>query len=403
MYQGMTSELAEKIGCTKNSALFHRQVWYVTDMRGNDEQQGAVFSYITPEQRVPQNHPLRRILTLVDAALKKLSLHFEALYARRGRPSIPPEQLIRALLLQILFSIRSERQLMEQVNFNVLYRWFVGLNLDDEVWNATVFTKNRERLMQGEVAQHLLEAVVEQARQEQLLSEDHFTVDGTLIQAWANRSSFHAKDAAAVKGTGARGRKLLRDTHESSTDAEARLYSKGGPSLPCYIGHVVTENRNGLVVAACATAASKTAESEAALQMLDKMEQQRRQKEGESQEATTPMTIGADKAYQNQKFVEGLRERNIVPHVAEYEPNPKWPNWLTEEERHDPGFAISQSKRKLVEKVFGWGKQDRPVKQTKLRGRERVDWMFRFIMTAHNLVRMVKLIPEPIPASVLVQ
>src|SRR5213078_4284602 len=181
----------------------------------------------------------------------------EALYARRGRPSIPPEQLIRALLLQILFSIRSERQLMEQVNFNVLYRWFVGLNLDDEVWDATVFTKNRERLMQGEVAQRLLEAVVEQARQEQLLSEDHFTVDGTLIQAWANRSSFHAK---------------------------ARLYSKGGPSLPCYIGHVVTENRNGLVVAACATAASKTAESEAALQMLDKMEQQRRQKEGERQE-----------------------------------------------------------------------------------------------------------------------
>src|SRR5207248_120959 len=271
MYQGTTSELAEKIGCTKNSALFHRQVWYVTDMRGNDEQQGAVFSYITPEQRVPQNHPLRRIRTLVDEALKKLSLHFEALYARRGRPSIPPEQLIRALLLQILFSIRSERQLMEQVNFNVLFRWFVGLNLDDEIWDATVFTKNRKRLMQGEVAQHLLEAVVEQARQEQLLSEDHFTVDGTLIQAWANRSSFHAKDAATVKGTGARGRKLLRDTHQSSTDAEARLYSKGGPSRPCYIGHVVTENRNGLVVAACATAASKTAESEAALQMLDKM------------------------------------------------------------------------------------------------------------------------------------
>ena len=407
MFFGTTKQLAEKSDCTKNSAIIHRQVWYVLDMRGIDEQQGVVFSYITPEQRVPQDHRLRRIRTLVDVALEDVSPQLDELYARRGRPSIAPEKLLRALLLQILYSIRSERQLMEQVDFNVLYRWFVGLNLDDEIWDVTVYTKNRERLMEGEVSQHLLEAVVEQARQEQLLSEDHFTVDGTLIQSWANRRSFQPKDPATVKGTGARGKKLLRDTHESSTDAEARLYSKGGPSLPCYIGHAVTENRNGLVVAACVTTASKTAESEAALQMLDQMEQQHprpKEKEEEGKEkADMAMTVGADKAYQNQKFIEGLRERNIVPHVSEYEPNPKWPNWLTEQERQDPGFPISQSKRKLVEKVFGWGKQDRPVKQTKLRGQERVDWMFRLVMATHNLVRMVKLIPRPKLTSVPVQ
>jgi transposase len=242
---------------------------YVDNMRGNDEQQDVAFSYLSPEQRVPQNHPLRRIREMADAALRELSLHFEALYARRGRPGIPPERLIRALLLQILYSIRSERQVMEQLDYNILFRWFVGLNLDDAGWDATVYTKNRERLMKGEVAQRLLEAVVEQARVAELLSEEHFTVDGTLIQAWANRRSFQAHDPATVKGTGARGRKLLRDTHESTTDPEARLYSKGGASLPCYLGHVIIENRNGLVVGACATQSSKTAEPEAALRLLD--------------------------------------------------------------------------------------------------------------------------------------
>jgi transposase len=379
------------------------------DMRGIDKQQGVVFSYINPEQRVPLNHPLRRIRGLVDGALTDISVYFDGLYARRGRRSIPPEQLLRALLLQVLYSIRSERQLMEQVEFNVLFRWFVGLNMDDEVWDVTVYTKNRKRMMNGQVSQRLLEAVVERARQENLLSEDHFTVDGTLIQAWAGKASFKAKDPATVKGTGNRGRKLLRDTHESQTDPEARLYSKGGAAIPCFIGHVVSENRHGLVIAACATTASKTAETEAGLEMLKakagKAEEE--QPEGSTEEGPDgkmpDKTVGADKAYQNQAFVEGVRKLKLVPHVAEYEPNPQWPNWLTEAERQHPGFGISQGKRKLIEKVFGWGKQGRAVKQIKLRGQKQVDWMFRFIMATQNMVRMVKLIPHASPASVSLQ
>ncbi|MBZ5521507.1 MAG: transposase [Acidobacteriia bacterium] len=262
-----------------------------------------------------------------------------------------------------------------------------------------------QRSPSPEYPQRLLEAIVERARKEKLLSEDHFTVDGTLVQAWASPGSFKAKDPATVKGTGARGKKLLRDTHESKTDPEARLYSKGGPSLACYIGHVVTENRNGFVVAACATTASKTAETEAGLKMLEAKvgkagEKQEEIKTGEEQEETPKKTIGADKAYQNQAFVEGVRKLQLVPHVAEYEPNPKWPNWLTEAERQHPGFRISQNKRKPIEKVFGWSKQGRPGKQIKLRGEKRVDWMFRFVMATQNLVRTAKLIPSS--ASVLV-
>jgi IS5 family transposase len=297
-------------------------------------------------------------------------------------------------LLQILYSVRSELQRMEQLDYNILFRWFVGLNLDDKVWDASVYTKNRDRLRQGEVSQRLLEAVVEQARAANLLSADHFTVDGTLIEAWANRRSFHPKDPATGKGTGARGRKLLRDTHASTTDPEARLYRKGGPSVPCYQGHVVTENRHGLVVAACATQASAKAEAEAALQRLDET----RTAEAEGPKAREKkITLGADTAYQKQDFIVGLRQRNVAPQVAEYEPNPNFPNYLTPEERADAGFGISQSKRKLVEKVFGWGKQGRALKQIKLRGRRRVDWMFRLTMAAHNLVRMVKLAPSLTP------
>jgi hypothetical protein len=257
------------------------------------------------------------------------------------------------------------------------------LNIDDPVWDVTVFTKNRERLIEGEIAEQLLLAVVEQARAGQLLSEEHFTVDGTLIQAWANRRSFREKTDPPERGTGVRGRKLLRDTHESSTDPEARLYKKSGASaaVPSYLGHVVTENRNGLIVDALVTQASTTAEREAALAMMDRV----RRAQGS--------TLGADKSYQQEQFVAGLRARGVVPHVAEYEANPKWPNWLTATERNGEGFAISQKKRKLVEKVFGWAKQDRPVRQVKFRGRRRVDWLFRIVAAAHNLLRMGKLIP----------
>ena len=249
-----------------------------------------MFSYVDLEQRVPAEHPLRAIRQMVDQALADLWLHFEALYARRGRPSIPPEQLLRALLLQALYAIRSERQLMEQVDFNLLYRWFVGLGMDESAWDATVFSKNRDRLLQGEVAQRLLLAVVEQARAQNLLSEEHFTVDGTLLEAWANRNRFAPKDPPPAKGTGARGRKLLRDTHESTTDPEARLYKKStaGEAKPSYLGHGIIENRNGLVVAACATQSSTTAEREAALAMLDEMK-----REGEAgRRARNPLRWG---------------------------------------------------------------------------------------------------------------
>ena len=360
-------------------------------MRGEDKQQTVMYSYVNVEDRISQNHPLRRIRAMVDSCLKELDRHFEALYARRGRPSIPPERLLRALLLQALYSIRSEIQLMEQINYNLLFRWFVGLNPDDEVWDVTVFTKNRDRMMAGEVSQKLLTEVVKQAEAQQLLSEEHFTVDGTLLQAWASRKSFVPKDQPPKKGSGWGGQKLLRDTHESKTDPEARLYKKSmaGEARPSYLGHVMIENRKGLVVAACATQSSTAAEREAALAMLDA----RGRTPEQIDELTQAITLGADKLYQEEKFIVGLRHRKVIPHVAEYESNESWPNWLTEEERQHPGFGISQSKRKLIEKVFGWGKMDSILRQAKVRGVKKVDWFFRFLMVAFNLVRMTKLIP----------
>ncbi len=351
-------------------------------MRGNDKQQAAMFSYVTMEQRIAPDHPMRRIRALADRALNRMDAEFAQLYSEMGRPSIAPERLLRAQLLMVLYSIRSENQLMEQLNYNLLYRWFVGLEMDDPVWDQTVFSKNRERLIAGDASQKLLLAVVEEAHAEQLLSEEHFTVDGTLIQAWASRRSFQEKPGPPDRGTGARGRKLLRDTHESTTDAEARLYRKSssGAVVPSYLGHVITENRNGLVVAAMATQAGNAAEREAALKMLKRI---RRGKTA---------TLGADKSYQEETFVRSLRAEQIAPHVAEYAPTPKWRNWLTEQERNDPGLAVSQKKRKLVEKVFGWMKQDR-LRQIKLRGLRRVDWQFQLAAAAHNLLRMSKLIP----------
>ena len=360
-------------------------------MRGNDQQQDVMFSYLSIEERIPCQHPLRRIRQMSDQALRELELHFMALYSRWGRPSIAPERLLRALLLQILYSIRSEALLMEQVNYNLLFRWFVGLNPDDEVWDASVFSKNRERLLAGEVSQRLLTAVLEQAKQQELLSEEHFTVDGTLIEAWASRRSLVAKDPPPSQGTGARGRKLLRDTHESQTDPQARLYKKSaaGEARPSYLGHVMMENRNGLVVAACATPAGNAAERAAAVRLLEQMGRSLA-----SVDANTPaITLGADKLYQEEQFIAELRRRRVIPHVAEYKTNDKWPNWLTEEERQQPGFAVSQRKRKLVEKIFGWGKLDSILRQVKVRGEKKVDWFFRLLVTAANLVRMVKLIP----------
>jgi transposase len=340
-----------------------------------------MFSYVTLEQRVPQDHPARAIRGLVDRALQRMDGELSKLYSRSGRPSIAPERLLRAQLLMVLYSIRSERQLMEQLDYNLLFRWFVGLEMDDRVWDVTVFTKNRERLIAGEVSQQLLLAVLAEAHEQQLLSEEHFTVDGTLLQAWASRRSFKAKDDPPDRGTGARGRKLLRDTHESTTDREARLYRKSSSAAvtPSYLGHVITENRNGLIVAAMATQAGNAAERQAGLEMLKQVRRR------------AAITLGADKSYQEEGFVHALRQAAVVPHVAEYKPNAKWLNWLTEAERNGPGMALSQQKRKLVEQSFAWLKQDR-LRQVKLRGLKRVDWVFRFAAAAHNLLRLSKLV-----------
>jgi transposase len=356
-------------------------------MRGHDELQEGMFSYISAEKRVPQDHPLRRVRALVDEALEQMSPEFATLYSRHGRPSIAPEKLLRALLLQFFYSVRSERLLMEQLAYNLLFRWFVGLNMDDEVWDVTVFTKNRERLLRGEIAGKFFEQVIQPARQQGLLSDEHFTVDGTLIEAWANRRSFHEKKDPPKRGSGYRGEKLLRDTHESGTDPEARLYkrSRVGEAKPSYLGHVLTENRHGLIVKACVTESGTRAEREAGLDMLRDM--RREPENGESR----PITLGGDKAYQEKTFVDQLRALRVIPHIAEYQRH--WPSWLKSSERDDAGYAISQRKRKLVEKAFGWMKFVAGMRRTKLRGRRRVDWVFRLAAAACNLIRMAKLIP----------
>lgn len=357
-------------------------------MRGGDEQQNGMFSYVTLEQRVPKDHPARAIRGMIDRALERMDAQLSKLYAAKGRPSIAPERLLRAQLLMVLYSIRSERQLMEQLNYNLLFRWFVGLEMDDPVWDVTVFTKNRERLIGGEASQQLLVAVVEQAREHALLSEEHFTVDGTLIQAWAAARSFKEKKdpPAPGAGTGDGGRVLLRDKVESTTDPDARLYRKASAdrSLPSYLGHALMENRNGLVIAAEASLAGTDAERVTALRLLDRAVVGR---------AGTGLTLGADTQYQAAEFIEGLRQRAIAPHVSEYVQGNLGKNHLTEKEQLDPQRAVSQRKRKLIERVFGWSKLNRPLRQVKLRGLQRVDWFYRLTIAAYNLVRMRRLIP----------
>jgi transposase len=366
-------------------------------MRGDDLQQAAMFSYITLERRIPADHPLRAIRRLTDRALQRIGGDLDKLYAPTGRPSIAPERLLRALLLMVLYSVRSERQLMEQLDYNLLFRWFVGLEMDDEVWDVTVFTKNRERLIGGEVSQELLAAVLAEAQEKQLLSAEHFSVDGTLIQAWAASRSFQEKSdpPASGQGSGHGGEVLLRDKVESKTDREARLYKKAtaDKSVPSYQGHALLENRNGLVVAAQASCSATAAEREAALEMLDEVV--KRPAPGGSESG---VTLGADTQYQDEKFIAGLRQRGVAPHVSEYTKGKAsmGKNALNEQERADPRRSISQRKRKLIEGVFGWAKLDRPLRQIKLRGLKRVDWFYRLVVTAYNLMRLGKLIPIPV-------
>jgi transposase len=365
---------------------------YEPYMRGMENRQEEVFSYVPMEKRIPADHPIRKIRALTDECLARLSSAFDELYAERGRPSIPPEYLLRALLLQVLYTVRSETQLMECLRYHLLYRWFVGLGMDEEVWDVTVFTKNRDRLLEGEVAHKFFQQVLQRAEAGKVLSEEHFTVDGTMIEAWANRKSFQEKKDPPEKGSGVRGRKLFRDTHESKSDGEAHLMSKSRSAeiKPCYMGHVITENRNGLIVQACATQASKTAEREAGLEMMKRRLGSKKKKPGQE------FTLGADKGYQEEKFVKGVRALGVIPHVAEYAENKNWPNWLESSERQHPGYAVSLSKRKLVEKVFGWIKSIGGLSKTKLRGARKVNWLFQFAAATYNLLRLAKLLPATV-------
>lgn len=330
---------------------------------------------------------------MTDRALEQMSSTFEGMYSVTGRPSIAPERLIRGLLLQVLYSVRSERQLIEQLDYNLLFRWFVGLEMDDEVWDVTVFTKNRERLIEANASKQLLVCLLQQAREKNLLSEEHFTVDGTLIQAWASARSFQQKSDPPPpgEGSGHGGEVLLRDKLESKTDPESRLFKKAtaDKSVPCYQGHAVIENRNGLVVGAEASQSATYAEREVGLKLLDQTVVAVQQRKPDQQ-----VTVGADTQYQEAKFIQSLRQREIAPHVSEYEKgNNMGKNSLNETERADPRKPISQQKRKMIERVFGWAKLDRPLRQVKLRGLQRVDWFFRLDMAAYNLVRMRRLIP----------
>jgi transposase len=366
-------------------------------MRGNDERQTAMYSYVTLAQRIPADHPARQIRALVDRALARMDADLERLYSTTGRASIAPERLLRATLLMVLYSVRSERQLMERMNYDLLFRWFVGLEMDDPVWDVTVFTKNRERLIAGAVSQQLLESVLVEAREHDLLSEEHFTVDGTMIQAWASARSFKDKSDPPAPGAGSGwgGEVLLRDRVESTTDREARLCKKSNAerAIASYQGHALMENRNGLVVAAKASQAATVTERETAVELLDCVLGPK------DQRTERKITLGADAQYQEDRFVQALRDRGVAPHVSEYAPGNRGKNALTDSERCDERRAISQQRRKLVERVFGWSKLDRPMRQVKLRGLKRVDWFYRLTITAYNLVRMRRLISIQAMAS----
>jgi transposase len=336
-----------------------------------------------------KDHPLRAIREMVDAALKDLDKGFEAMYAALGRPSIAPERLLRALLLQVLYTVRSERLLMEQLDYNFLFRWFVGLSIDDPVWDVTVFTKNRDRLLKGEVAEAFFAAVLAQARQRSLLSDEHFTVDGTLIEAWAGQKSFKRKDQPDAKtppddpgnpSVDFHGERRSNDTHQSTTDPQALLArkGKGKESKLSYTGHVLMENRHGLAVNCCVTRATGRAEPEAALAMVQEIPGWQR------------VTLGADKGYDRKELVRELRDHRVTAHFAR-----KQTSIIDQRTTRHPGYAISQRKRKRVEEIFGWLKTVGGLRKTRHRGVARVDWMFCFALAAYNLVRMRNLALAP--------
>jgi transposase len=357
-------------------------------MRGRDRRRDGLFSYVRPESRIPSNHPLRLIRRVADEALTALDAQFAVLYSENGRPSIPPEQLLRALLLQAFYSIRSERQLMEQLNYNLLFRWFVGLSVDDPVWVPTVFSKNRDRLLEGDLAAAFMDAVLNLPRVKTLLSDEHFSVDGTLIQAWAGMKSFRRKDGSdEPPGPGRNSdrnfhkEKRSNETHASTTDPDARLARKsdGEGAKLAFAGHLLMENRNGLVVDACLTHATGTAEPAAALAMLEALPD------------AGHKTVGADKAYDTAAFIANCRAAGVTPHVAQNINVRRGSNIDGRTTRH-AGYRVSQVIRKRIEEANGWIKEVGGMAQTKLRGVKRVEWMFVFRAAAYNLIRLPRLL-----------
>jgi transposase len=357
-------------------------------MRGADERSDGLFSYVSCEARIPADHPLRPIRAIVDEALEVLSADFEALYSKVGRPSIPPEKLLRALLLQAFYSVRSERQLMEQLDYNLLFRWFAGLSMDAPIWDVTVFTKNRERLLAGEIAAKFMAAVLSPPRIKKLLSDEHFSVDGTLIEAWASLKSFRPKDGSGEPpGPGRNGARNFQgetranETHASTSDPEAKLFKKGPgqQARMAFMGHLLMENRHALVVGACLTPASGTAERDAARALVAEIPGCHR------------ITVGADKAYDTAEFVAALRDLNATPHVAQCITAQRGSR-IDRRTTHHPGYAVSQRVRKRIEEAFGWMKTTGTMRKTRHRGTARVGWMFTLTAAAYNLVRMPKLL-----------
>jgi transposase len=360
-------------------------------MRGTNNEQSSMFSYISAEQRVPRDHPLRAIRVMTDTALRDSDKRFASMYAAVGRPSIAPERLLRTLLLQILYTVCSERLLMEQLDYNFLFRWFVGLSIDDPVWDVTLFTKNRDRLLKGKVAEAFFAAVLAQARQRELLSDEHFTVDGTLLKAWAGQKSVKRKDGKDVETpphdndpgnptVDFHGKQRRNDTHQSTTDPEALLARKGNgkEAKLSYAGHVLMENRHGLAVNCCVNQATGHAEAEAALAMVEEIPGWHR------------VTLGADKGYDRKELVRQMREHQVTPHFAR-----KQTSIIDQRTTRHPGYAISQRKRKRVEEIFGWLKTVGGLRKTRHRGVARVDWMFSFALAAYHLVRMGNLACAP--------
>lgn len=353
-------------------------------MRGADEQQSQIFSYLSPEARVRRDHPLRAIRDMVDEVLARMSGSFDAMYANVGRPSIAPEKLLRAQLLQMLYSVRSERLLMEEMDYNLLFRWFVGLNADDAVWDATVFTKNRDRLLQADVAKQFLAQVVAQAGAKGLTSDEHFTVDGTLLEAWASVKSFQPKekktpppDDGGNPTVNFHGEKRSNDTHESKTDRESQLARKGPgkEAKLSYSGNLLVENGNGLIVDAEVFQANGTAERDAALVMMEKLP------------GTKAVTVGGDKGFDTRGFVAECRNLRVTPHVAQNHARAGGSAIDARTTRH-AGYRISQRKRKHIEECFGWLKTVAGLRKVRHRGVCKVDWIFTFACAVYNLVRM---------------